>query len=141
MKKILRMWEEHSEILALTFPSLPSLDHLNHDHRNSLELLDLYIEDCIETFVCDEGHLDPRDIMLLYNCKRDLASLIKKLDGVVDENGYFVQLLMMSREVLRRVNVKEARLTVAHNEECECEEFFSHRKDSLFPSFQTESSV
>src|SRR6266700_793871 len=107
MIKILRMWEEHSEILALTFPSLPSLDHLNHDDRDSLELLDFYIEACIEAFITNEGHLDPRDIILLYICKRDLANLIEKLDGVVDENGYFVQLLMMLREVLRRVNVTD----------------------------------
>ncbi len=107
MKKILRMWEEHSEILALTSPSLPSLAHLNHDDRDSLELLDFYIEDRIEIFITNQGHLNPRDIILLYNCKRDLASLIKKLNGVVDENGYFVQLLMMLREVLRRVNVTD----------------------------------
>jgi hypothetical protein len=119
MSIILQMWEEHSEILALTFPSLPSLVHLNQDDRDSSELLDSYMEDLLETFIINEGHFDPRDILLLRNCKRDLACLIRKLDGVVDANGYFVQLLLLSREVLRYADCNEAYLIVTHDAELE----------------------
>ncbi len=114
MRKIQRMWEEHIEILALTFPSIPSLDHLNPDDRDDLELLDLYMIDCIEAFVT-RGSLDPRYTVLLYECKRDLVRYFKKLGGAIDENGYFKQLLMLSKEVLRHVSVKEARLIIARN--------------------------
>ncbi len=65
MRKLQRMWQDYTEILALTFPSIPSLDHLNPDDRDDLELLDLYMTDCIETFI-NKGDLSPRYIVLLY---------------------------------------------------------------------------
>jgi hypothetical protein len=129
MKKIQRMWLDHIEILALTFPSLPSLC-LNLDDRDDLELLDFYIVDCIEAFV-DKGELSPRSIVLLYECKRDLVRYFKKLGGAIDENGYFKQLLMLSKEVLRHVSVKEARLIIARNAKRERGETFSHADIAL----------
>src|SRR5260370_27532088 len=121
MRKILRMWEDHSEILVQTFPSLPSLDHLNPDDRDTLELLDFYMEDCLEAFIANKGHLDPRFVVLLYDCKCDLARLLKKLDGVADGYGYFEQLLELSNEVLRHLNVKEARLHLERQATHDCE--------------------
>ncbi len=111
MNKLKRMWEDHLEILAMSFPSL---HYLRQDDEASLELLDFYMVDSLETFIAHRGVLNPRDIVLLYNNKRSLAGIFKRLDGVVDSNGYFEQLLMMSKEVLRRVNVKEAHLIVTH---------------------------
>src|SRR5258707_15111681 len=107
MRKIMSMWGDHLEILALTFPSLPSVDHLDPDDRDSLELLDFYMEDCLEAFIANKGRLDPRFVVLLYNCKCDLARLLKRLDGIADGYGYFQQLLALSKEVLRHLNVKE----------------------------------
>jgi len=121
MRKILRMWEDHTEILVQTFPSLPSLDHLHPDDRDDLELLDLYMEDCLEAFIVNKGHLEPRFVVLLYDCKCDLARLLKKLDGVADGYGYFEQLLALSKEVLRHLNVKEARLLLERQATHDCE--------------------
>ncbi len=132
MRKLQRMWQDYTEILALTFPSIPSVDHHNPEDRDGLELLDIYMTDCIETFV-DKGELSPRYIILLYECKRDLTRYFKKLDGAIDENGYFRQLLMLSKEVLRHVNVKEARLVIARNIESEREKIVPHAEDALLP--------
>lgn len=115
------MWRDHLELLALTFPSLPSVDHLDPNDRDSLELLDLYMEDCLEAFTANKGRLDPRSVVLLYDCRCDLARLLKKLDGVADVPGYFQQLLMLSKEVLRHLNVKEARLILACQASDDCE--------------------
>lgn len=130
MKKIQRMWLDHIEILALTFPSLPSLCHLYPGDRDELELLDFYMVDCIEAFV-DKGELDPRSIVLLYECKRGLVRYFKKLGGAIDENGYFKQLLMLSKEVLRHVSVKEARLIITRNAKRERGETFFHDEIAL----------
>ena len=121
MRKLLSMWEDHEEILVQTFPSLPSLDHLHPDDRDSLELLDRYMEDCLEAFIANKGHLAPRFVVLLYDCKCDLARLLKKLDGVADGYGYFEQFLEMSKEALRHLNIKEARLILARQAWHGCE--------------------
>ncbi len=121
MKKFEEMWEEHSEILVQTFPSLPSLDHLHPDDRDAIELLDFYMEDCLEAFIANKGHIKPRFIVLLYDCKNDLARLLKKLDGVADGYGYFEQLLALSKEALRHLNVKEARLIMERQDLHDCE--------------------
>ena len=121
MRKILRMWEDHTEILVQTFPSLPSLDHLNPNDRDDLELLDHYMEECIEAFIVNKGQLEPRFVVLLYDCKCDLARLLKKLDGVSDGYGYFELLLELSKEVLRHLKVKEARLILARQASQDCE--------------------
>ena len=62
--------------------------------------------DCLETFITYRGALNPGDIVRLYNGKRSLAAIFKKLGGVVDSNGYFEQLLMMSKEVPRFGGIK-----------------------------------
>lgn len=121
MRKIMRMWRDHLEILAQTFPSPPSVDHLDPNDRNSLELLGFYMEGCLEAFIANKGRLDPRFVVLLYYCKCDLARLLKKLAGVADGYGYFQQLLALSKEVLRHLNVKEAGLILARQASYGCE--------------------
>ncbi len=121
MRKILEMWEDHIEILVQTFPSLPSLDHLNPNDRDDLELLDFYMVWCLEAFIANKGHLEPRFVVLLYDCKCELARLLKKLDGVADGYGYFKQLLALTNEVLQHLNVKEAHLILARQASHDCE--------------------
>ena len=53
----------------------------------------------------------PSSIVHLSNCKRELAPLLKGLDGW--EHSYFELLLQLATAVLRHGKVKEARLIVA----------------------------
>ena len=99
------MWENLKET------GCPDLrDEVELEFR--LALLDYYIMPCIEEFIVCGGTLSPTAIVHLYSCKRGLASLLKQSGGV-GIPCYFEQLLLLSKEVLRRVKVKEARLIVA----------------------------
>jgi hypothetical protein len=99
MTKIEWMWED---LKAIGPP--PLHDDVELEFR--LALLDFYMTPCIEEFIESGRTLSPGSIVLLRNCKRGLAPLLKKLDG--STLSYFKQLLLLSREVLRRVRVKES---------------------------------
>jgi hypothetical protein len=82
---------------------------------------------CIKEFIAYEGPLTPGTILYLHNCRYELASLLKQSNGAVP--CYFEQLLRLSREVLRRVKVKEALLIARREAEREMESFFSAPDD------------
>lgn len=121
MRKWAYLCEEH---LAMTAIGCPFLHHLARDDRDSLELLRFYIEDCFWKFTENDGNLDPASIVRLYNCKCELAHILKRLGGELD--GYFEHLLLMSKYVLRRFKIKEARLTVEHAAMQTIDEFVLH---------------
>jgi hypothetical protein len=129
MRKILRMWEYLKEI-----GPPPLRDDVELEFK--LALLDFYMIPCIEEFIESGGTLSPSTIVHLRTCKRGLAPLLKKLDGWI--LSYFEKLLRLSREVLRRVRVKEALLIVRCDAEREIEEFFSWADGPLFSDLQTE---
>ena len=87
MRKITRMWESLKEA------GCPNLrDDVELEFRSAL--LDFYIMPCIEEFiVC--GTLSPSTIVHLRNCKRNLASLLKKSNGAI---LFFVRRFLLSRE-------------------------------------------
>jgi hypothetical protein len=90
MRKIRSMWENLKE------SGCPELrDDVELEFR--LALLDYYIRPCIEEFIVCGGTLEPSTIFHLRNCKRNLASLLKKSNGVI--LCYFEQLLMLSKKV------------------------------------------
>ena len=90
MRKIRSMWENLKE------SGCPELrDDVELEFR--LALLDYYIRPCIEEFIVCGGTLAPSTIFHLRNCKRNLASLLKKSNGVI--LCYFEQLLMLSKKV------------------------------------------
>jgi len=99
MRKIRSMWEE------LQGAGCPDLRD-NVELEAGLALLDFYIMPCIEEFITYRGKLAPNTIVHLRNCKCELATLLKQSSGAVP--CYFEDLLRLSREVLRRVKVKEA---------------------------------
>lgn len=120
MSKITRMWE------GLKESGCPGLrDDVELEFR--LALLDFYIMPYIEEFIANEGMLAPSTIAHLHTCKRGLASLLKQSDGAIP--CYFEQLLMLAREVLRRVKVKEALLIAQREAEREMEWLFSSPDD------------
>ena len=94
-----------------------------------LALLDFYIMPCIEDFVTHGGKLAPCMIVHLRNCKCELASLLRQSNGAVP--CYFEDLLKLSREVLRRVKVKEALLAAQGDVEHEMESFYDS-PDEIF---------
>ena len=120
MRKITSKWEELKEAGCLNLRDDVELEA-------GLALLDFYIMPCIEEFITYRGKLAPSTIVHLRNCKCELASLLKQSNGAVP--CYFEDLLMLSREVLRRVKVKEARLIVACEAEREMERLFSSPDD------------
>lgn len=134
MTKIERMWE------ALNAIPPP---HLRDDVKleRELALLDYYILMSIEEFVECEGQLRPRMIVLLRDCKRGVVRVLRQLHGELQYSSdvsYFERLLALSREVLRRVRIKEAYRIVRRDAERELEE-----RDSfpLNPLFEDEEAV
>lgn len=127
MRKWEYLCEEH---LAMTTMGCPFLCHLARDERDSLELLSFYIEDCFWEFTENGGNLDAASIVRLYNCKCELARKLKRLGGGLD--GYFEHLLLMSKYVLRRFKIKEARIVAERAATCAMEEFSLSFNDSLF---------
>ncbi len=124
MTKIEWMWEG---LKAIPCPYL----------RDSVELeqelagLDFYMMWSIEEFIESEGILGPRMIVLLRECKRGLAPLLRQLGGA-SYASYFEQLLALTREVLKRVKVKEAYRIVRRDAEREMENFDSSLFDLFF---------
>jgi hypothetical protein len=114
MRKIRSRWEE------LQRAGCPGLRD-DVELEVGLALLDFYIMPCIEEFITYRGKLAPGTIVHLRNCKCELASLLKQSNGVVP--CYFEDLLRLSREVLRRVKIEEARLIVAREAEREKDRF------------------
>ncbi len=120
MGKIARMWE------GLKEAGCPDLrDDVEFEGR--LVLLDFYIMPSIEAFIAYGGTLTLGTILHLHNCRHELTSLLKQSNGAVP--CYFEQLLRLSREVLRRVKVKEALLIARREAEREMESFFSSPDD------------
>ena len=122
MSKVKSMWEE---LLRTGCPELRDDVELEAD----LALLDFYIMPCIEEFITYRGKLTPSTIVHLRNCKCELASLLRQSNGAIP--CYFEDLLRLSREVLRRVKVKEACLIVAREAEREMERFYFSPDDFL----------
>jgi hypothetical protein len=104
MRKIMSMWED---LHTMGCPNLREDVEL----EGWLATLDFYMTSYIDEFMNCHGSLAPSSIVHLANCKRELASLLKRLDGW--EHSYFELLLQLARAVLRRVKIKEARLIVA----------------------------
>ena len=127
MTKIEWMWEDLKAILS---PHLKDGVEL----ERKLAILDFYMRWGIEEFFEYEGILDPRMIVLLRECKRELASLLRGQDGesLYSSNMiYFEHLLALARAVLRRVKVKEAYSMVRRDAEQGMEQFYSPLLDSL----------
>jgi hypothetical protein len=91
------MWEKH---LEMTSTGYPYLHHLTKDDRDSLEILNFCIEDCLWEFIENEGNLSSESIVHLHNWRRELAHTCKRLNGKLD--GYFANLLLLSKYVLQR---------------------------------------
>ncbi len=104
MRKIMSMWED---LHTMGCPDLREDVEL----EGWLAILDFYMISYIDEFIQCNGSLAPSSIVHLSNSKRELASLLKRLDGW--EHSYFELLLQLARAVLRRVKIKEARLIVA----------------------------
>lgn len=121
MRKWACLCEEHFTMTAM---GCPFLHHLARDDRDSLELLSSYIEDCFWEFTENDGNLDPVSIVRLHNCKCELARMLKRLSGELD--GYFEHLLLMSKYVLQRFKIKEARLIVERAAMGTIDEFVLH---------------
>src|SRR5260370_9034013 len=69
-----------------------------------LAILDFYMISYIDEFIQCNGSLAPSSIVHLSNSKRELASLLKRLDGW--EHSYFELLLQLARAVLGRADFK-----------------------------------
>jgi hypothetical protein len=104
MRKIMSMWED---LHTMGCPDLREDVEL----ERWLATLDFYMISYIDEFIQCNGSLAPSSIVRLANSKRELASLLKRLDGW--EHSYFELLLQLAKAVLRRVKIKEARLIVA----------------------------
>ena len=104
MRKIMNMWED---LHTMGCPDLRDDVEL----EGWLAILDFHMTWYIDEFIHCNGSLAPSSIVHLANSKRELASLLKRLDGW--EHSYFELLLQLSRAVLRHVKIKEARLIVA----------------------------
>ncbi len=124
MTKIEWMWED---LKATPNPHF----HDSVEPERELAVLDFYMMWSIEEFIEGEGIFDPRMIVLLRECKRGLASLLRRLDGAAYAS-YFEQLLALTREVLKRVKVKEAYRIVRRDAEREKEYFDSSLFDRFF---------
>ncbi len=122
------MWEE---LQSSGCPELRDDVELEAD----LALLDFYMIQCIEEFITYRGKLTPSTIVHLRNCKCELASLLRQSNGAIP--CYFEDLLRLSREVLRRVKVKEACFLVAREAENEMERLFSSPSDFFSPASET----
>jgi hypothetical protein len=79
MRKIQRMWEALNESTDSVVPYLRKGVELEEE----LALLDFYMMPCIEEFIERGGNFSPRSIILLRNCKCELASLLKKSNGMM----------------------------------------------------------
>ena len=126
MTKLEWMWEN----LKAT-PSLHLRDSVELERE--LAIFDFYMRWSIEEFIECEGILDPRMIVLLRECKRELASLLRGQDGgslCPSNTIYFEHLLALVRAVMRRVKVKEAYSMVRRDAEQEMEQFCSPLLDS-----------
>ena len=104
MRKIMSMWED---LHTMGCPDLRDDVEL----EDWLATLDFYMLSYIDEFMNCNGSLVPSSIVHLSNCERELAPLLKGLDG--REHSYFELLLQLARAVLRHGKVKEARLIVA----------------------------
>jgi hypothetical protein len=104
MRKIMSMWED---LHTMGCPDLRADVEL----EDWLATLDFYMLSYIDEFMNCNGSLVPSSIVHLSNCKRELAPLLKGLDGW--EHSYFELLLQLATAVLRHGKVKEARLIVA----------------------------
>jgi hypothetical protein len=105
--------------------------------QRELAILDFYMKWSIEEFIEGEGILRPRQIVLLRECTRGLATLLRQLYRASPYSSYvsyFEQLLALAREVLRRVKVKEAYHIVRHDTDREMEDFYSSPFVSPFES-------
>src|SRR5689334_6556343 len=113
----------------MTAIGCPFLHHLKKDDRDSLEILDFYIRDCLWKLIESEGNLSPESIVRLSNCRGELVRELKRLQWELD--GYFEHLLLLSKYVLRRFKIKDARLIAKREAELVMEEFFSPSDVSL----------
>jgi hypothetical protein len=104
MRKIMSMWED---LHTMGCPDLREDVEL----EEWLATLDFYMISYIDEFIHCNGSLAPSSIVHLSNSKRELATLLERLDGW--EHSYFDLLLQLARAALRHVKIKEARLIVA----------------------------
>lgn len=112
MWKFEYMLDIHFEMTSMGYPYLHQFPK---DERDSLELLNFYIEDCLWEFIEHKGNLSSESIVRLHNNRRELAQMCKRLNGKLD--GYFENLLLLSKYVLRRFKIKEAQLIVKRDAE------------------------
>src|SRR5258708_17896767 len=103
MRKIMSMWED---LHTMGCPDLREDVEL----EGRLAILDFYMISYIDEFIQCNGSLAASSIVHLSNSKRELASLLKRLDGW--QHSYFELLLQLARAVLRRTKGQQAHLIV-----------------------------
>lgn len=130
MTKSERMWEG---LKTVPHPYLRD----SVDLERELAMLDFYMMWSIEEFIEGDGALNPRSIVLLRECTRELVPLLRRLGGT-SYVSYFEQLLALAREVLRRVQVREAYRIVKHDAEQEMDDYSSSQ---FAPPFEEETAV
>jgi hypothetical protein len=126
------MWED---LKATPYPLL----HNGLELDDRLALLDFYMTWSIGEFIECKNTLSPTMIVLLRNCKRELAPLLKKLDS--GRQSYFEQLLLIAKEVLRGARTKEGCPNTAREAEHELERFFSSSEHPLSSDFQSDGAI
>lgn len=94
---------------------IPSLDALTLERREDIEVLVLYIQDCLEEWFINNRQLSAASIVRLSNSSHELMFELRRLNGTAPV--YFEELRKLCQWILRRVHVREARQTVArtHN--------------------------
>ena len=65
--------------------------------------LDTFTAGCIDTFISSKGRLDNHRISMLVQSRKELAIVVKNLDGTAQT--YFRDLLLISERVLRVLRV------------------------------------
>lgn len=91
---------------------MPPIDELTRDRRESLEVLDMYIRDCLEEwFVYKEG-MSAISIVRLSNSSHELMLKIRQMGGSAPL--YFEDLRNLCQRVLHQLHVREARQKIAH---------------------------
>lgn len=99
------LWEQ------IFLNGMPFMGELTRDQREDLEMLDLYIRDCLEEWFVNNGQMSADSIVRLSNCSHELMLEIRRLNGTAPY--YFNELRDLCRRVLRRVRVREARQAIA----------------------------